>query len=395
MDRWSFDVRESGSQDVAHKNTDVEPLVFAVDAGDDVALDVEHEPALDTVSLDVNVDAPDASSDASVASDVWLPDTDALDASGDTSLRDGGYPSDSRADADVAEGEGGPQPCVPVHCGTHSWACWPMPNTPGSGLPHPASYTDMGDHTIRDNVTCLIWESNPATNVAYTWSDAQLRCTQNPLHAGVGWRVPTRIELMSLVDYSKKNPAIDKTVFPQNLSQPPYWTSSAMPAIANFGYLVKFYDGVVNFADQSSMYFAQCVTGNGEDPNLPISAPGDHYEIRITDVVDHYTGLVWQRDDSEQLSTSSISWQDATIYCQTLGLNSATWRLPSVKELATLVDEDRLGQLLPLVDLSAFPNTTASDYWSSTDSDTQPWTVSFQDASAAHTITTAFARCVH
>lgn len=268
-----------------------------------------------------------------------------------------------------------------------------MPNTPGLGLPNPASYTNMGDHTLRDNVTCLIWENNPATNVAYTWSDAQKRCTQNPLHAGVGWRAPTRIELMSLVDYSRTNPAIDKTIFPQNLSQPPYWTSSAMPAVANFGYLIKFYDGVVNFADQTSMYFAQCVTGNGEDPNLPISPPDDHYTIRITDVVDNYTGLVWQRDS--QSMPVAVVWPTAADYCKTLQLNGATWRLPSVKELATLIDERRLGQPLPLIDLSAFPNTTASNYWSSTASDTQPWTVSFQDGSVAHATMVAWARCVH
>jgi hypothetical protein len=392
-DAWS-DESFAGLQDATNETdtTDGLDVVIAADTGDGNDGGEPLEASSRDAGLDGNREAT-AHVDGRVPVEASPGDGAVSDATAaEASVRDGAYPLEA-ADSDSAEVR--QRPCVPTQCGTHSWACWPMPNAPRSGLPNPASYTDLGDNTIRDNVTCLIWDKIPATNVAYTWSDSKLRCTGNPLHDGVGWRVPTRIELMSLVDYSKCNPAVDKTFFPQNLSNPPYWTASAMSAIANFGYLIKFYDGVVNYADQASMYFAQCVRGNGESPDLPITPPGDHYTIGSSDVVDNYTGLVWQRDDSQALSLQPISSQDAIVYCQTLGLNGQTWRLPSVKELATLIDETRLGQGLPLVDPSAFAHAAASDYWSSTTVDSQSWTASFQDGSVAHTATTAFARCVH
>jgi hypothetical protein len=48
-----------------------------------------------------------------------------------------------------------------------------MPNPASSGLPNPASYTDLGDGTVKDNVTGLIWQQAVAATQAYDWADAQ------------------------------------------------------------------------------------------------------------------------------------------------------------------------------------------------------------------------------
>ncbi len=52
-----------------------------------------------------------------------------------------------------AAGSGGAPGCD-MSCGPHKWACWPMPNPAGSGLPNAASYQDLGE-VVHDDLTCL------------------------------------------------------------------------------------------------------------------------------------------------------------------------------------------------------------------------------------------------
>src|SRR5262249_10913446 len=82
----------------------------------------------------------------------------------------GGTPAAGGA-ASAAGGAG----CTPAACGTHRFACWPMPNTGASGLPNPAHYTDLGDGTVRDDVTCLVWEKTVSAD-SFTVADARTHC---------------------------------------------------------------------------------------------------------------------------------------------------------------------------------------------------------------------------
>jgi hypothetical protein len=76
-------------------------------------------------------------------------------------------------------------------------------------------------------------------------------------------------------------------------------------------------------------------------------------------VSDPSTGLTWQRD----VSPSDLAWLDALTYCNTLTLESAAdWRLPSYKELWTIVD---VTQNSPAIDLSMFPSTPKESFWTS------------------------------
>ena len=56
-------------------------------------------------------------------------------------------------------------------CGTHKWACWPMPNPVGSGLPNEASYSAGGDGTVLDEITGLVWQVE-APDDNFTWDAA-------------------------------------------------------------------------------------------------------------------------------------------------------------------------------------------------------------------------------
>jgi hypothetical protein len=145
------------------------------------------------------------------------------------------------------------------------WAHWPMPNprafiAPDSStlLPHPMAYEAGADVTIvRDAVTGLLWEraDAPATDFAA----AEAHCaTFGP---GSGWRVPTRIELVSLVDFTHR-PTIDTMTFDAGRAAT-YWTSSvvqkdAAPDVRQH-WTVSFDDGLADNA--SSATYVRCVQG--------------------------------------------------------------------------------------------------------------------------------------
>jgi hypothetical protein len=100
--------------------------------------------------------------------------------------------------------------------------------------------------------------------------------------------------------------------------------------------------------------------------------PG-RYVVRPETVYDTKTKLTWQR----QPGPTSYSFADATTYCGQLDLDAVKWRLPSVKELETLIDESRTN---PSIDLVAFPNTPGRFFWTAslvTHFPSNAWTVDF------------------
>jgi len=77
-------------------------------------------------------------------------------------------------------------------------------------------------------------------------------------------------------------------------------------------------------------------------------------------VTDQATGLTWQREDDNVQRRND---GPAVVYCQGLGLAGGGWRLPTIKELRSIVDERVYN---PAIDSAAFPGTNPSYYWSAT-----------------------------
>jgi len=102
-------------------------------------------------------------------------------------------------------------------------------------------------------------------------------------------------------------------------------------------------------------------------------------------VQDNVTGLVWENktDDGSIHDKDNIYiWDDvqsvfiATLNSQNFG-GYSDWRLPTIKELYTLVDSS---MYLPSINTTYFPNTVSSYYWSSTTYASSPgsaWLVLF------------------
>ena len=120
--------------------------------------------------------------------------------------------------------------------------------------------------------------------------------------------------------------------------------------------------------------------------------PSGCYVVANGTVLDTKTTLTWQQG----VDPGSYSWADAQAYCATLDLDGGVWRLPSMKELLTIVDFTRAD---PAIDPAAFPDTPSDYFWSSSPvagSSTAAWGVNFNKGSAgtAPLDFTARVRCV-
>lgn len=324
----------------------------------------------------------------------------------------GGAPSGgaSVGGAGATLGSGGSLAPDP-NCGSIKWACFPMPNAVGSGLPNEASYTDNGDGTVLDDLTGVVWEKEP-TDQSGTWDDALAHCDALELGGHDDWRLPTRIEITSVLDYGK--PGWATAAFP---GAPGGFHRSASDWIltidqtgagagTDFAWSFNMSDGIVSNAySKASDARYRCVRSEtqGEGPSEPAVPPPEHYTpVATGEVQDNYTGLVWEAGDSEEVDHAG-----ALAYCATLTLGGRTWRLPSIRELATLVDEAKVA---PAIDESVFPDTKYGSrsnnwYWAS-DPDAQSdaaWALNFDDgftgtnkgaSGAWNYFTAGFARCV-
>jgi hypothetical protein len=154
------------------------------------------------------------------------------------------------------------------------WARWAMPNPdaaifPGADvmLPNPMEYdanTEAGT-PVYDVKTGLTWEQGqgaPATSF--------LEATSHCLSLAGGWRVPTRIELVSLIDFTRV-PLIDPGAFVGPDGAPPggtYWSSSVVPAdsgsdAAGHRWVVLFDNGQVLLDNEKGVVasWVRCVQG--------------------------------------------------------------------------------------------------------------------------------------
>jgi hypothetical protein len=280
----------------------------------------------------------------------------AAGAAGDSKAGTGG-------DTSGAGGGAGSGACVEATCGTHKWACWKMP-TPGSSpasVPNHQHYTDLGDGAVRDDITCLVWEkANPAT--AGTWQQSFERCAMLAATSYAGfddWRLPTRIEMASITDVTRgsKGYAEPFAVTSGYYDTGSYWyetitgqsTSNFHWAYGTNGYT----SNAVVMTNTDNV--ARCVRGNGpgEAADELAVAPPDHYTLEgdagSVEVTDNYTGLVWQQG----FSPAIMAWEDAPAYCAALTLNGHSgFRVPTLNELATTVNEAKVGGA---IDAAAFP----------------------------------------
>jgi hypothetical protein len=262
---------------------------------------------------------------------------------------------------------------------------WHMPNPAAAALPNPFSYTDNGDGTVLDNITGLVWQK--VVSGSATWAAAPAYCSSLtlPAPAGLTWQVPTRIQLLSIVDYTT-GAAVDAPFLASG--QPPggkyTWTStpwvvSQIATKPQDAWMVNFGGGgglTSNAASQTATEWVRCVAAPAVTP-----LPYPHYvQVDTGEVGDVETGLIWAQASNNTFVTQTA----AVAYCAGLGLNGHTWRLPSVTELASIVDDNpNISKVSPAIDQCVFSDTSATAYYMSSSiwggAKPTPWALSYED----------------
>jgi Protein of unknown function (DUF1566) len=145
-------------------------------------------------------------------------------------------------------------------CADPEWAEWPVPNSPddvAAGAPNVERYTDNGDDTITDNVTQLMWQKT-APSTVYSQPDAVTHCSGLTQAGYDDWRLPTEMELISLIDFGSSSPCMDTRYFP-NASSDAFWSATPSSASAALAWGVTFLNGSVGTNAIALPYGARCV----------------------------------------------------------------------------------------------------------------------------------------
>jgi len=235
-------------------------------------------------------------------------------------------------------------------------------------------FIDNGDGTVTDIDTGLMWQKATAPGT-YTWQQALSYCenlilnndgewtSDSPNASGVkynDWRPPNRNELQSLLDYRRYNPSINTNYFPNTVSSY-YWSSTTDANYPSSTWIVDFRNGGLGsgYGDESLYLYVRAVRG-GQYGSL-----GNFVDNGDGTVTDTDTGLMWQQATAPGTYIErTYNWEQALSYCENLTLAGYNdWQLPNVNDLQSLVDYNILN---PAINTIYFPNTMASEYWSST-----------------------------
>jgi hypothetical protein len=248
-----------------------------------------------------------------------------------------------------------------------------------------ASYVDHGDGTVSDAVTGLMWAKAPIEDVAF--ADAAAMAKASRLGGHDDWRVPTVRELYSLIDFRggfTGNPVTSRPYIDTRAFTFAYGAGTGLGDAARGRRPIDVQEWTSTRYVGRTMGRDETVFGvnfaDGRIKGYPVMDPANRMQtphrlaLRLVRgpaygandfhahgemVEDRATGLAWQRGDSG----TAVSWAKALEICDRLVLGGYDdWRLPTAKELHSIIDTTRVPALDPVFDLS----DTAAYLWTST-----------------------------
>jgi hypothetical protein len=149
-----------------------------------------------------------------------------------------------------------------------------------------AAFMDNDNGTVSDTSTGLIWQQDTARDGQgnydpMTWEEALAYCESRTLGGHTDWRLPTIKELLSLVDYTRYNPAMINTTYFLNTVSSYYWSSTTYAKCTYYAWGVDFSDGhVLNSGSKCEdyHYYVRAVRGGlSPKPHLSIFSIGPYY----------------------------------------------------------------------------------------------------------------------
>lgn len=220
------------------------------------------------------------------------------------------------------------------------------------------AYRDNKDGTITDLVTGLVWQQDMGSKM----SSAEAQVKLNQLNRGENndWRIPTIKELFSLALYTGRafgektvDPFIDTQYFYQSIGDlaagereidAQTWSDTLSNGVimgrdTNSRFGMNFVDGRLKSyplmsrraGTENKMYY-RFVRGN---PEYGLNKFQDNNDGTVSDEA---TGLMWQQADEG----IALDWKNALQYASSSEFAGySDWRLPSIKELQSIVDYTR------------------------------------------------------
>ena len=228
-----------------------------------------------------------------------------------------------------------------------------------------------GGEILADQITGLDWQRIP-DNVQRSWSDAIDYTDQLELAGFNDWRLPEKQELVSILSYGNAPPPLilptEKTT--TNTAPPERgsaWTLTTRMFPSLNAKAINLDDNQGTISDKYEKKYTYAVRG-------PALVYGKYTNNGDGTITDQMTGLSWQT-----IEVRPRKWEQALAYCEQLELGGFTdWRLPTIKELSTLVNER---QVRPAINTTFFPTTRSAPYWTSTTFAKHPgfaWYINFE-----------------
>jgi len=122
---------------------------------------------------------------------------------------------------------------------------------------HTGTRYTVNTDTVVDKFTGLTWQRNPATTQR-DFTGAKTYCQNVSLGGVTGWRLPSRNELLTVVDVTVGTVAVDTTVFGIPATVNYFWSASIDPISSN-PWFIAFREGGVTFADPIAAAGVRCV----------------------------------------------------------------------------------------------------------------------------------------
>ncbi|MBI5484227.1 MAG: DUF1566 domain-containing protein [Deltaproteobacteria bacterium] len=110
---------------------------------------------------------------------------------------------------------------------------------------------------VIDRETGLVWQRN-TDSATRTWDDAVTYCSNLNIINLINWRLPTRSELVTLVDRLQATPALPNA-HPFTNPQFFYWTSTVDGATPNEPFYVDFMGGTEGNINKAIDIYVRCV----------------------------------------------------------------------------------------------------------------------------------------
>jgi hypothetical protein len=216
-------------------------------------------------------------------------------------------------------------------------------------------YKDNGDQTVTDKKTGLIWQKAEVVDVSLE----QAKQSVGELSVGGynDWRMPTILELLSIVDTSLNKPPFSDMLGSSESEY--FWSSESTPGVTDRAWVLNAGGGIGNkpideshAAGGDKIYSLKCVRGNMNVPTTRFIDNGDGT------VSDNLQKIVWMQSTASDLSIS-----EAESYIDKLNeKDTNSWRLPTMIELAMICDRS---QNNPAVDKKYFSSISTDKYWTS------------------------------